>query len=101
MHVTFLVIYVHVVTMQAGENEPDENASAETAKQHLLGIDKLAQLLPPIASPSGQDLAALMTAVTPLETSVSFLIQQLHQVQLSKSAFVCRSQASRMIRSLA
>lgn len=45
------------------------------------GTNELAQLLPPIASPYGKDLADLMKAVTPLETSVNSLAQRLNQVR--------------------
>lgn len=50
------------------------------------GTDELAQLLPPIASLCGKDLADLMKAVTPLETSVNSLAQRLNQVRCIQQA---------------
>ena len=42
---------------------------------------QLAGLSMPIAGQSGKDLEAWIRAVVPLETSVTTLAQQLHQVQ--------------------
>lgn len=57
---------------------------ASTMPTH--STDELAQLLPPIASPCGKDLADLMKAVIPLETSVNSLAQRLNQVRCFQQA---------------
>lgn len=50
------------------------------------GIDELGQLLPPVASSHGKDLADLMNIVTLLETSVNSLAQRLTQVHFVQQA---------------
>lgn len=62
------------------QNEVDEAVPTMAAMLPAHGTDELAKLLPPIASSYGKDLADLMKAVSPLETSVNFLAQRLNQV---------------------
>lgn len=79
-HATIVALkYMYLAAML--QDEVSEAVPTMAAVLPTHGTDDLAQLLPPIASPSGNDLADLMKAVTPVETSVNSLAQRLNQVR--------------------